>query len=172
MIGAEHTSEHSVYNTLTVDGAVRTMRTKPADTLLDVLRANGHTAPKRACGRGECGACTVLVGDRAVLSCVTLAATVTGPITTAAGLAESARDLREAFADCAGFQCGFCTPGQLTRAEAVLREAVWDEAGDRCLSRDDIAAAMSGNICRCTGYVQIVDAVHRTAVSRLGEGTP
>ncbi|MFD6883424.1 (2Fe-2S)-binding protein [Rhodococcus sp. NPDC060084] len=156
---------------LIVNGTVQTVCTRPGDTLLDVLRSNGHTAPKGACGRGECGACTVLVGDRAVLSCVTLAATVTAPVTTATGLAESARDLRESFADCAGFQCGFCTPGQIARAEAVLREAALQEAGNRCLSRDEIAAAMSGNICRCTGYVQIVDAVHRVAASRLGEET-
>lgn len=145
-------------STLRVDG-----QTVPVDDLaaplLDVLRAAGHTAPKRACGRGECGACTVLVGDRAVLACTTLAALVDEDVTTAAGLGAAGADLRAAFADHAAFQCGFCTPGQIVRAEAVLRE-------NPRRSRPEIARAMAGNVCRCTGYVQIVDAVYAVTEAR------
>lgn len=129
------------------------------EPLLDVLRQNGVTAPKRSCGRGECGACTVLVGDRAVLACVTLADLVEGEVTTARGLGDASDDLRAAFADHGAFQCGFCTPGQIVRAEALLRESTrW--------SRQEVCRGMAGNICRCTGYVQIVDAVCAVARSR------
>lgn len=144
--------------TLRVDGAV-VPAGAPGATLLDVLRATGHTAPKAACRRGECGACTVLVGDRAVMSCTMLAVLVAHEVTTAAGLGEAGAELRAAFADHAAFQCGFCTPGQVVRAEAVLRERV-----DR--GREEIAREMSGNICRCTGYRQIVDAVCAVAKTR------
>lgn len=131
----------------------------PGETLLQLLRRTGHTAPKQACGRGECGACTVLHNGRAVLSCVTLARLVRGTVTTAAGLGEAEDDLRAAFADCAGFQCGFCTPGQVVRAAALLRDCPEPD-------RDQVITAMAGNICRCTGYVQIVDAVMLTASRR------
>jgi len=135
-----------------------------ARTLLDVLRGAGFTAPKRACGRGECGACTVLVGDRSVLACTTLAALVSNEVTTATGLGPVADDLRAAFADHAAFQCGFCTPGQIVRAEAVLRE-------NPRRSREEIARAMVGNVCRCTGYIQIVDAVCEAAEGRSARRT-
>jgi aerobic-type carbon monoxide dehydrogenase small subunit (CoxS/CutS family) len=153
---------------LVVDGQpLSAANTSPAgETLLHLLRRTGHTAPKEACGRGECGACTVLVNGRAVLSCVQLAGLVRGEVTTAAGLGESGDRLRAAFADHAAFQCGFCTPGQVVRAHAVLRE---------CPSptREQVVASMSGNICRCTGYVQIVDAIMATAAgSAPGEGPP
>lgn len=144
--------------TLRVDGDVVPMGA-PGTTLLDAIRASGNTAPKLACGRGECGACTVLVGDRAVMSCTMLAALVTDEVTTAAGLGEDGEDLRAAFADHAAFQCGFCTPGQVVRAHALLCERV-----DR--DRDEIARELSGNVCRCTGYRQIVDAVCAVAQSR------
>jgi aerobic-type carbon monoxide dehydrogenase small subunit (CoxS/CutS family) len=144
--------------TLIVDG-----RRVPVDavaaTLLDVLRGADFIAPKRACGRGECGACTVLVGDRAVMACTMLVALVDGEITTAAGLGERSEDLRAAFADHAAFQCGFCTPGQIVRAEAVLRESP-------SRSRPELARALVGNVCRCTGYVQILDAVCSVAQTR------
>ncbi len=144
---------------LEVDGTQVDIEAQAHRPLLDVLREAGHTAPKSACGRGECGACTVLVGDRAVMSCVVLSGTVSGPVTTAAGLGEAGRDLREAFADHTAFQCGFCTPGQVMRAEAVLRSSL-----DH--TREELACALAGNICRCTGYRQIVDAVDAVAVSR------
>lgn len=133
-------------------------------TLLSVLRSAGHTAPKLACGRGECGACTVQIDGRPVMSCTTLAATVTGDVVTAAGLAESAPDVGEAFADHTAFQCGFCTPGQIVRAEALLRD-------NPCPSRAEVAEGMIGNICRCTGYAQIVDAVCAVARQREVAGS-
>jgi len=116
---------------------------------------------KEACGRGECGACTVLVDGMPVMSCVMLASLVSGEVTTVEGIAEESRDLREAFADAGAFQCGFCTPGQVVRAAALLREV--PDPDERTVREQ-----MSGNVCRCTGYTQIVDAVLLTARRRAG----
>jgi aerobic-type carbon monoxide dehydrogenase small subunit (CoxS/CutS family) len=130
------------------------------DSLLGVLRDRLRlTGAKEACGRGECGACTVLVDGTPVMSCVTLAMLVRGEVTTIEGLADEARDLREAFADAGAFQCGYCTPGQIVRATALLRQGT--PAGEQAVRFE-----MSGNICRCTGYTQIVDAVLSTARRR------
>lgn len=93
------------------------------------------------------------------MSCTLLAGLVREPVTTAAGLGDCGQDLREAFADHLAFQCGFCTPGQVVRAEALLRE-------NPCRSRDEVTRAMAGNVCRCTGYRQIVDAVCEVAAMR------
>ncbi|WP_235737108.1 (2Fe-2S)-binding protein [Nocardioides alcanivorans] len=158
---ASHTTPNGQ---VTVDGDVVAIP-RPGATLLEVLRGSGHDAPKGACRRGECGACTVLVGDASVMSCTMLAALVTEHVTTAAGLGEGAADLREAFADHLGFQCGFCTPGQVVRAEAVLRE-------NPGRTRAEITAAMAGNICRCTGYRQIIDAVCDVAAQRCALDGP
>ncbi len=139
----------------------------PGETLLRVLRDRMRlTGAKEACGRGECGACTVLIDGVAVMSCMTLAALVRGgdppgglgdppggsEVTTIEGLTEEARDLREAFADRGAFQCGYCTPGQIVRAAALVREP--GPPDERT-----VRTQMSGNVCRCTGYTQIVDAV-------------
>jgi aerobic-type carbon monoxide dehydrogenase small subunit (CoxS/CutS family) len=133
----------------------------PHERLLDVLRDRLElTGTKEACGRGECGACTVLIDGVPVLSCITLAARVTGDVTTIEGLAEEAWALRTAFAECGAFQCGFCTPGQITNGTALLRAGL--PADDHGLRR-----AMSGNVCRCTGYTGIVDAL-RVAEATLG----
>ena len=139
----------------------------PGDSLLHVLRDRLRlTGAKEACGRGECGACTVLVDGTPVMSCVTLAMLVRGEVTTVEGLADEARDLREAFADAGAFQCGYCTPGQIVRAAALLRQGA-------PASEQAVRFEMSGNICRCTGYTQIVDAIQSTArrraVRRQGE---
>ena len=134
--------------------------TAPTTTLLQVLRGQlGLMGSKEACGRGECGACTVLLGAVPVMACTVLAQLVDEPVTTIEGVAEDARDLREAFADHGGFQCGYCTPGQIVRAEALLR------AGGP-LDEATVRSCMAGNFCRCTGYVQIVDAVLATAAAR------
>jgi aerobic-type carbon monoxide dehydrogenase small subunit (CoxS/CutS family) len=128
--------------------------------LLDVLRERlGLTGTKEACGRGECGACTVLVDGRTVLSCIMLAWRIDGHVQTIEGLAEEAGDLRENFAATSAFQCGFCTPGQIVRGLALLREGL--PATD-----DELRAAISGNICRCTGYQGIVEALRRTELDR------
>ena len=132
----------------------------PEERLLDVLRDRlGLTGTKEGCGRGECGACTVLIHGAPVLSCITLAARVRGGVETVEGVAENAQDLAGAFADFGGFQCGFCTPGQIVRGEALLRQGLPpDEA--------DLRRAISGNVCRCTGYNGIIDALRRCELER------
>jgi aerobic-type carbon monoxide dehydrogenase small subunit (CoxS/CutS family) len=151
-----------VRKTLLVNGRAAAVEFAPGDSLLHVLRERLRlTGAKEACGRGECGACTVLVDGVSVMSCVMLASLVRGEVTTPEGLADEARDLREAFADAGAFQCGYCTPGQIVRATALLRE------GGR-LDERTVREKMSGNICRCTGYTQIVDAVLTTARRRAG----
>jgi aerobic-type carbon monoxide dehydrogenase small subunit (CoxS/CutS family) len=145
-----------------VNGGVHVnQRSLPAATrLLDVLRDQLRlTGTKEACGRGECGACTVLVDGRPVLACITLACRVTGHVETIEGLADEAADLRENFARRSAFQCGFCTPGQIVRGVSLLRRGL--PASDGRLRE-----AMSGNICRCTGYQGIVEAMRDTARAR------
>ena len=141
----------------------------PADpdaTLLSVIRDTlGLVGTKQSCGRGECGACTVLLDDRPVMACIQLAAMTQGAVTTIEGLAEEALPLRQAFAEFGGFQCGYCTAGQIVHATAVLRE-IEDEGEDE--AKRIIRHRMSGNICRCTGYGGIVEAVwqaHRRRVA-------
>ena len=139
------------------DGTEVPHETLPANVrLLDVLRETlGLTGTKEACGRGECGACTVLVDGRPVLACITLACRVDGHVETVEGLAEEAAGLREQFARTAAFQCGFCTPGQIVRGVSLLREGL--PATDA-----ELRHAISGNICRCTGYQSIVEALRAT----------
>jgi aerobic-type carbon monoxide dehydrogenase small subunit (CoxS/CutS family) len=150
--------------TVVVNGAPHQLPASDARTLLDYLRDELHlTGAKHGCDRGECGACTVLVGGRARPSCLTLAAGLDGEVTTVEGLAEEIADLREAFADLGAFQCGYCTPGQLVAAEACLRAA-------RAGSEAAIRFELQGNLCRCTGYAQIVAAVARVARERGGSG--
>ncbi len=147
-----------------VNGVEHHLRVAPGASLLATLRETlGLTGAKEACGRGECGACTVLVDGRAMMSCILLIEEVRGPVTTIEGLALANTDLREAFADCGAFQCGFCTPGQIVRAAALLEEP-WPRGEAEIESF--VRAGMSGNICRCTGYTGIVDAVMKTAVRR------
>jgi aerobic-type carbon monoxide dehydrogenase small subunit (CoxS/CutS family) len=129
----------------------------PGTRLIDVLREQvGLTGTKEGCGRGECGACTVLVDGRPVLSCIVLAARVSGAVETVEGLAEESTPLRAAFARRAAFQCGFCTPGQIVRGTALLRRGLPE-------SEAELRTAMSGNICRCTGYEGIIDALRDAA---------
>lgn len=136
----------------------------PGVRLIDILRGQlGLTGTKESCGRGECGACTVLIDGRPVVSCLVYAETVRGAVTTIESLAEANTDLREAFADCGAFQCGFCTPGQIVRAAALLGEK-WPV--DPATREKFVRHRMSGNICRCTGYTGIVEAVLKTAAVR------
>lgn len=147
---------------LEVNGHERQVTVEPLETLLHVLRDRlGLTGSKQGCGRGECGACTVRVGAATVLSCITLAARVDEPVVTIEGMAEQSVSLRRSLADHGGFQCGFCTPGQ------VMSAASYIDAGGAAEPRE-IRRAMSGNICRCTGYVGIVDAVAMTAARATG----
>jgi xanthine dehydrogenase YagT iron-sulfur-binding subunit len=129
-------------------------------TLLDTLRERiGLTGTKKGCDRGECGACTVHIDGRRVLSCLTLAVMAEGrEITTIEGLAENGglHPVQAAFIEHDAFQCGFCTPGQIMSAIACIREG-------RAGSDDEIREFMSGNLCRCSAYPQIVEAVRAAA---------
>jgi aerobic-type carbon monoxide dehydrogenase small subunit (CoxS/CutS family) len=142
-------------------------------TLLGLIRETlGLRGTKESCGRGECGACTVLLDGRPVMSCIQFVQVTDGDVTTIEGLAEESRDLREAFAEFGGFQCGFCTSGQIVHATAVLRELRSHPEKD---PEKFIRHRLSGNICRCTGYNGIVDAVlqthqRRMSAHRKGEG--
>ena len=131
--------------------------------LIDYLRdVAGLTGTKQGCDGGECGACTVLVDDQPRLACSTLAHQVAGKrIETIEGLARQGRlnVLQQAFHEKLGTQCGFCTPGMIMAAEALLRR-------NPKPSRDEIKTALSGNLCRCTGYTKIVESVETAARHR------
>jgi carbon-monoxide dehydrogenase small subunit len=142
--------------TLRVNGKSRRVRA-PADAfLIDVLRDNlALTGAKFGCGMGECGACTVLLDGAAVFSCLTLAVETQGhEITTIEGLARNGEldPVQRAFAETGGVQCGFCTPGMVLSARALLNENPQP-------TEADVRRALSGNLCRCTGYGKIVEAV-------------
>lgn len=132
----------------------------PGRRLLDLLREDlGLTGTKEGCGEGECGACTVLVDGKPRLSCLTAAIQVEGKdVLTVEGLARDGKlhPLQEAFIESAGVQCGFCTPGLLLAAYALLQE-------NPNPTRDEIREYLSGNLCRCTGYAQVVEAVEMAA---------
>jgi xanthine dehydrogenase YagT iron-sulfur-binding subunit len=143
---------------LTINDRVRQLTIDPRTTLLDALREHlGLTGAKKGCDHGQCGACTVLIGGKRVLSCLTLAIAVRGKVTTIEGLADSAGNLhpmQQAFIDQDAFQCGYCTPGQILSAIACVNEG---HAG----SDADIREHMSGNLCRCAAYPHIVQAVNQ-----------
>jgi carbon-monoxide dehydrogenase small subunit len=141
---------------LNVNGKLRRV-TAPADAfLIDVLRDQlDLTGAKNGCGMGECGACTVLLDGAAVFSCLTLAIEVQGhEITTIEGLSRGGDTdpVQRAFAETGGVQCGFCTPGMILSASALLAETPRP-------TEDEVRRALSGNLCRCTGYGKIVEAV-------------
>ena len=151
---------------LVVNGERHTVAAEPHHTLLEVLREELQlTGTKHGCELGECGACTVLVDGVPVLSCLTLPAQLgDAEVTTVEGLAAggSLHPLQTAFAEEGAAQCGYCTPGMLMAAKALL------DANPRP-SRDEIAHAISGNLCRCTGYLQIFEAVEAAAAKMAGE---
>jgi aerobic-type carbon monoxide dehydrogenase small subunit (CoxS/CutS family) len=144
-------------------------------TLLEVLRyALGLTGSKQGCDKGDCGACTVLLDGEPVLSCLTLAANAEGhAITTIEGLTPlhrkaggtGADPVQDAFDRCGALQCGFCQPGMILSAKALLTKTSRP-------TRDEIKQALSGNLCRCTGYTQILEAVELAAAEALGEQHP
>lgn len=168
-------SQSNVVNVaLNVNGTSQSLTLEPRVTLLDALRENiGLTGSKKGCDHGQCGACTVIMDGRRVLSCLTLAATCEGAeVTTIEGLAQGddLHPMQVAFIKHDGFQCGFCTPGQICSAIAVLNEAQNGEASyvtadvrqkprSVQLSDDEIRERMSGNICRCGAYPNIVAAI-------------
>jgi 4-hydroxybenzoyl-CoA reductase subunit gamma len=148
---------------LNVNGRSHEIAAKGSALLLEVLRDQlGLAGTKQGCDGGECGACTVLVDDQPRLACITLAASVAGKrIETIEGLTESGRmsALQQAFHEKLGTQCGFCTPGMVMASEALLRR-------EPNPTEAQIRAALSGNICRCTGYVKIIESVQTAAEAR------
>ena len=168
----------SVAVKLEVNGDPRTITVEPRTTLLDALREQlALTGTKKGCDRGECGACTVHVDGRRILSCMTLAAMQAGKrVTTIEGLERDGKlhPLQAAFIEHDGFQCGFCTSGQIMSAVAMLAEAKagWPSAATADVRRPftvadltdaEIRERMSGNLCRCGAYVNIVAAIEAVA---------
>jgi carbon-monoxide dehydrogenase small subunit len=157
---------HRVHLTLEVNGEEAPVSFAPYKTLLEVLREDlGLTGTKHGCELGECGACAVLVDGEPVLSCLTLALECDGRrIETIEGLARGAElhPLQAAFADLGGSQCGYCTPGVIMTAKALL-----DRNPDA--TREEIKEATAGNLCRCTGYQQITEAIERAAAEMREE---
>jgi carbon-monoxide dehydrogenase small subunit len=147
---------------LQVNGEVYSLAVKPNDTLLEALRDHlGLVGTKEGCSVGECGACTVLMNGRAILSCLTLAIDAVGrEITTIEGVSqgETLEPIQQAFVDCGAVQCGFCTPGMILAAKELLDL-------QRHPSVAEIKHAISGNFCRCTGYTKIIEAIQ--AASRM-----
>jgi carbon-monoxide dehydrogenase small subunit len=149
--------------TLTVNGRQHHVALAPNVTLLQALRDLGYTDVKNGCEKGDCGACAVLMDGRAVNSCLVLAWQAEGAeIVTDAGLGtmDDPHPLQEAFADAGAAQCGYCTPGMIISAAALLERNPHP-------TEDEIREAISGNLCRCTGYAQIVKAV-QVAAERMG----
>jgi carbon-monoxide dehydrogenase small subunit len=144
---------------LTVNGTERVWDVAPGDTLLDVLRREGVTGVKKGCGSGDCGACTILLNGRAVNACLVLAAKADGgTVVTIEGVADGDRlhPVQEAFLDAGAVQCGYCTPGMVLSAIGLLSR-------NPNPSEAEIREAISGNLCRCTGYVKQVEAIERAA---------
>jgi carbon-monoxide dehydrogenase small subunit len=145
-----------------LNGSERASFAEPGQNLLEFLRRGvGDLTPKYGCGQGTCGSCTVAIDGETHLSCLTLAESVAGRrVETAAGLAAGAlHPLQEAFMDHFAAQCGYCTPGMLVSAKALLDR-------NPAPTREDVVEAISGNICRCTGYEPIIEAVLAAARGR------
>jgi xanthine dehydrogenase YagT iron-sulfur-binding subunit len=153
--------------TLVVNGDTRVVDLEPRTSLLDALRERlGLTGTKKGCDHGTCGACTVWVDGRRVLSCLTLAVTCEGrEVTTIEGLASDGQlhAMQRAFIEHDAFQCGYCTPGQIMSAVALITEG-------NATTDEDIAEFMSGNICRCAAYPNIRAAVREVRDDAIGDG--
>lgn len=150
---------------LTINGVPRSMAADAGETLLAILRREGYVGVKKGCGAGDCGACAVLLNGRAVNACLVLAAKADGAeIVTAEGLATSdgLHPLQEAFVDEGAVQCGYCTPGMLMSAIDLLTR-------NPDPSEDEIKEAISGNLCRCTGYAKQIRAI-QVAAQRMRSG--
>ncbi len=150
----------------TINGNPRKLYVKTNELLLDVIREDlGLTGTKYGCGTGECGACTVLIDGEPVLSCLTLAVTVNKKkVTTIEGIGtdENPHPLQQAFVETGAVQCGFCTPGMILSAKTLLDK-------NPNPTEDEIKRAIEGNLCRCTGYVKIIEAV-KLAAEHIGRG--
>ena len=185
--GQAATTQETSPLTIRINGAQHNLALDPRVTLLDLLRENlGLTGTKKGCDHGQCGACTVLANGRRINSCLSLAVTHDGDeVVTIEGLASNAKlhPIQTAFIEHDGFQCGYCTPGQICSAVGLMAEAHRGDAsfltrdlaraGPIELTEDEIRERMSGNICRCGAYPGIVAAVKVTSqmaeVSRIAE---
>lgn len=151
-------SRHNIV--LKVNGESYSLEVEPDQSLLEALRENLNlTGTKRGCDKGDCGACTVLLNGMPVNSCLILAVQADGQeVTTIEGVArgDELDPVQEAFVKHGAVQCGFCTPGMVLTSVALLRENLHPE-------KEEIKHAISGNLCRCTGYVQIIDAIQSVA---------
>jgi carbon-monoxide dehydrogenase small subunit len=150
---------------LLVNGTPYELDVEAWETLVDVLRNDlGLTGTKEGCGLGECGACTIIMDGKAVNSCLVLAAEADGKhITTIEGLADGdeLHPIQEAFVECGGLQCGFCTPGMIMSTKALLDE-------NPNPSEEEIRRGIAGNICRCTGYAKIIESIKAAAENMRG----
>ena len=150
----------------TLNGEIAEVAFAPHKTLLEVLREDlGLTGTKHGCELGECGTCTILVDGRSILSCLMLGLDAEGRhVTTIEGMAEGGRlhPLQDTFADLGAAQCGYCSPGFLLAAKELIDKSPKP-------SRDEIREALSGNLCRCTGYIKILEAVELAAARMAGE---
>ena len=159
-------SLQKVHMTLRVNGESLEVAFAPHKTLLEVLREDlGLTGTKHGCELGECGCCAVLVDGQPVLSCLTLTVAMEGrEITTIEAMADgnTLHPLQEAFAELGAAQCGYCTPGILLTAQSLLEK-------EPRPSRERIQSALAGNLCRCTGYIKIFEAVELAAARMAGE---
>jgi len=152
--------------TLTINGCRKTMAIEPGERLLDLLRREGYAGVKIGCGTGDCGACAVLLNGRAVNSCLVYAAKADGgEVITVEGLERDGRlhPVQEAFLDEGGIQCGYCTPGMVIAAVDLLSR-------NPNPTETEIRQGLSGNLCRCTGYVKQIRAVQRAAEVMRGGG--
>ncbi len=151
--------------TLTINGSEKKLEVAPWTTLLNLLREHlDLTGTKKGCDHGQCGSCTVLLDGKRVNSCLTLAVTKDGSrVTTIEGLSQDGKlhPLQQAFIDCDAFQCGYCTPGQICSAVGMIEEG-------HIKNSDDIREEMSGNLCRCGAYPNIVAAIEQTLKSNHG----
>lgn len=148
--------------TLNINGEDMDLRIAPNDVLVDVLRKEAHlTGTKKGCGQGDCGACTIIVNGKAVLSCLSLAIAQQGKkITTIEGIADQKtgemNPIQKSFLNHGAVQCGYCTPGMIMSSYALLTE-------NPNPTRQEVRRALSGNLCRCTGYILILEAVQACA---------
>jgi xanthine dehydrogenase YagT iron-sulfur-binding subunit len=154
---------------ITINGATKQISVRPWTSLLDLLREElGFTGTKKGCDHGQCGACTVLLNGKRVLSCLTLAVMKDGAdVVTVEGLQQGDKlhPLQQAFIDRDAFQCGYCTPGQICSALGLIQEG-------KARTVDDIRELMSGNICRCGAYPNIVDAIRQAMEAMNTSGRP
>lgn len=150
---------------LNVNGKVYELEVKPSATLLDVIREDlGLTGTKEGCGVGECGACTVIMDDKAINACIVLAVEANNKnIITIEGLADgdNLHPIQEAFVEVGGLQCGFCTPGMILSTKVLLDK-------NKTPSDKEIRKGLEGNFCRCTGYTKIVESVKVAAQKMRG----